>query len=96
LLNRQEFSFLKGKLSLEWLVRFPYMDQNSIRTLFDDVVWHGDVVQLKELIKTNVEKIGAPPEDAKLLVKYNERRGFWLFTANSFFIDGIVMNQGTG
>ncbi len=86
--RRKEFEFPLGALSLEWLERFPDMEQNALKILFNNVVRHGDAIKLNELIEVKVTEMGDLPKNADLHYEYNKRRSFWLLQ-QFFFIDEI-------
>lgn len=81
LTNDEQFAPLQSSLALEWLQRFPEMDETARDRLFDIAVIHGDLNALTQLIEercaTLLEGIGPH--------RWEAQRMFW-FLRHAFFI----------
>jgi hypothetical protein len=79
--NDEQFAPLKTSLALEWLQRFPEMDETARDRLFDIAVIHGDRIALTELMEercaTLLEGIGPH--------RWEAQRMFW-FLRHAFFV----------
>src|SRR5690606_22965126 len=81
---KEEFRPLLKTLPLAWMQRFPDMNLETLRSLFDLAAEHGDRAKLNELIERRYADL--PPVEAGEPESIEAQRKFWRLR-HFFFLD---------
>lgn len=75
--HRETFSFLRKKLPIEWLERFPNLTFDEENTFFDLAAAHGDLIRLRALINLRCSGVENIPDNEDKSAEFDRRRNFW-------------------